>query len=189
MPNSTRPFLECFYALADLDEAIRSSATKDLVAHLAKGEVDDEDMGAGSVDLSYAVKRLVRGLCSSRGAARQGFTLALSEVLRSFAEDESMSPMGVLDLVENVRKNQGAGGGKASGQEERDFMFAGLFGCIAVHRSGILVAKSTSEEDRLALTVKTIQILLSISKKKKVDSTVLLRGHSVHSERYGFECR
>ena len=84
MPNSTRPFLECFYALADLDEAIRSSATKDLVAHLAKGEVDDEDMGAGSVDLSYAVKRLVRGLCSSRGAARQGFTLALSEVLRSF---------------------------------------------------------------------------------------------------------
>ena len=167
MPNSTRPFLECFYALADLDEAIRSSATKDLVAHLAKGEVDDEDMGAGSVDLSYAVKRLVRGLCSSRGAARQGFTLALSEVLRSFSEDESMSPMEVLDLVENVRKNQGAGGGKASGQEERDFMFAGLFGCIAVHRSGILVAKTTSEEDRLALTVKTIQILLSISKKKK----------------------
>ena len=47
-------------------------------------------------------------------------------------------------------------------------MFAGLFGCIAVHRSGILVAKTTSEEDRLALTVKTIQILLSISKKKKV---------------------
>ena len=119
MPNSTRPFLECFYALADLDEAIRSSATKDLVAHLAKGEVDEEDMGAGSVDLSYAVKRLVRGLCSSRGAARQGFTLALSEVLRAFVDDQSMSPMGVLDLVENVRKNQGAGGGKASGQEER----------------------------------------------------------------------
>ena len=46
-------------------------------------------------------------------------------------------------------------------------MFAGLFGCIAVHRSGILAAKSTSEEDRLALTAKTIQILLSISKKKK----------------------
>ena len=62
MPNSTRPFLECFYALADLDEAIRSSATKDLVAHLAKGEVDEEDMGAGSVDLSYAVKRLVHGV-------------------------------------------------------------------------------------------------------------------------------
>ena len=38
-------------------------------------------------------------------------------------------------------RDQGAGGGKASGQEERDFMFAGLFGCIAVHRSGILVAK------------------------------------------------
>ena len=111
-------------------------------------------MGAGSVDLSYAVKRLVRGLCSSRGAARQGFTLALSEVLRAFVDDQSMSPMGVLNLVENVRKDQGAGGGKASGQEERDFMFAGLFGCIAVHRSGILAAKSTSEEDRLALTAK-----------------------------------
>ena len=35
-----------------------------------------------SVELKYAIKRLIRGLCSSRGAARQGFSLALSEVFK-----------------------------------------------------------------------------------------------------------
>jgi hypothetical protein len=39
-----------------------------------------------SEDLRYVLKRLVRGLASSRKGARQGFSTALSYALSKFAE-------------------------------------------------------------------------------------------------------
>ena len=91
----TRPFLECFYALADVNSKIRHSATRDLVKHLVDNRASmGNNMGVDeqkSVGLKYAIKRLIRGLCSSRGAARQGFSLALSEVLRAFPENNTIS--------------------------------------------------------------------------------------------------
>ena len=54
-----RPFMECFYALADVDVATRHSATVDLISHL-RGDISVAD--APKPDLNYAIKRLVRGL-------------------------------------------------------------------------------------------------------------------------------
>ena len=39
-------------------------------------------------DAGYAVKRLVRGMCSSRESARQGFASCLAKVLSVLPEDE-----------------------------------------------------------------------------------------------------
>lgn len=39
-------------------------------------------------DAGYAVKRLVRGMCSSRESARQGFASCLAQVLATLPEDE-----------------------------------------------------------------------------------------------------
>jgi hypothetical protein len=60
--------------------------------------------GVGT-ELEYTIRRLVRGLASSRQGARQGFSLALTEVLSEFPEvdietvmktmEESMAVTGV----------------------------------------------------------------------------------------------
>ena len=43
------------------------------------------DLGDGmSADLNYALKRLVRGLCSENHAVKQGYFLATSQVLNRF---------------------------------------------------------------------------------------------------------
>lgn len=50
-----------------------------IVRHVAKSDVGG--------DSTYAVKRLIRGVCSSRDAARQGFASCLAEVLQVLPKD------------------------------------------------------------------------------------------------------
>jgi len=70
------PILETFWALADISSAKRIQAAKELIISLrAVGEQSLE-----SQEMSYCLKRLVRGLASSREGARQGFAMALTEV-------------------------------------------------------------------------------------------------------------
>lgn len=154
-----RPFMECFYALADVDIATRHSATEDLIKHL-RGEISISE--ARKPDINYAIKRLVRGLCSSRGAARQGFSLALSEILQSF-DDSEVATSSVIEQLDSVRtRPQNVGKSAKSGQDERDLMFAGIFGCLAIQQSGRLKSKSAAKA-----TTKLVQVLLSVAKKKR----------------------
>ena len=179
----TRPFLECFYALADVNSKIRHSATRDLVKHLVDNHASmGNNMGVDgqkSVDLKYAIKRLIRGLCSSRGAARQGFSLALSEVLLAFPENNTISTLEMVSLIDNVRaKSRGMSGGKPSGQEERDYMFAGIFGCIALQQSGRLIFKEDgADEDRSSATERIVEILMSKAKKKNGFDNRVMRSY------------
>lgn len=55
----------------------RTSAAAIIVRHVSAPEGDAE----------YAVKRLVRGACSSRASARQGFASCLAEVLKALPTD------------------------------------------------------------------------------------------------------
>ena len=70
------PILETFWALADISPAKRVQAAKELIISL-RGV---EDQSADSQEMNYCLKRLVRGLASSREGARQGFAMALTEV-------------------------------------------------------------------------------------------------------------
>ena len=56
---------------------------------------NDDDKNFCCDELEYSVKRLVKGLASSRKGARQGFATVLTEVLSKFV---SLSPERVLKL-------------------------------------------------------------------------------------------
>ncbi len=80
-PNTTVE-LEIFWQLASPSLQVRTEAAKRLASSLAKAQSDHEgeDMCG---DLTYSLKRLARGLASSREGARHGFALALTSVLRT----------------------------------------------------------------------------------------------------------
>jgi DNA polymerase phi len=93
----SQPHLPLFGILASLDAAERNAAATTLIKALAvlqNSHQSDLDPLAQDIteerldqlchsDVVYALKRLIRGLPSDREAARQGFSLALTEV-RSF---------------------------------------------------------------------------------------------------------
>lgn len=89
--------LQLFWDLASYDPAVRKQSAQSLVttlaefqkAHEATLEKDGNTEVADSVealervcapDVSYSLRRLIRGLPSPRQGARQGFSLALTEV-------------------------------------------------------------------------------------------------------------
>ncbi|KAK7565725.1 hypothetical protein BKA81DRAFT_386032 [Phyllosticta paracitricarpa] len=93
--------------------------------------------------------RLIRGLCSSRKAARSGFFVALSESLRqlygpSRKEIPEFEPNlhGLVKLVAELTKAEG----KASGQEKRDHLLGRVFGYKALIQSSILVQPTAPKE-------------------------------------------
>ena len=82
--------------------------------------------------------RLVRGLCSSREAARQGFALALADTLRRRTHISIKTTLSqLLRETETPRS--------LSGQEVRDQMFGRLFGFMAIVRSGRLGNKEDAD--------------------------------------------
>lgn len=88
----TDRFFDLFWHLGNEDFSIRSKATLSLLNTLelshknkGKGSVDDSPSDIKfkgvNMDLNYTLDRLIKGLLSKRSSAREGFALALSEVL------------------------------------------------------------------------------------------------------------
>ncbi|KAG6331293.1 hypothetical protein ID866_7798 [Astraeus odoratus] len=113
--------------------------------HIAPADVgsDAEDVAGGgdaldllnSPDVSYSIRRLVRGLASPRESSRLGFSVALTELLSRI---NTVTCAQVVSLISDSTKKQGS----MTGQEERDVLFARLFGLTAVIRSGLLVRQT-----------------------------------------------
>lgn len=72
-PNSQ--ILQYFWDLASVEETVRIAAATSLISALSQ-----ESSETFKTDMDYSVKRLIRGLASSRAGARQGFAVALTEV-------------------------------------------------------------------------------------------------------------
>lgn len=86
--------LQLYWDLASFDPNVRQTAAQSLIKTLADFQkTHEENLEQLSIadteekldalcasDVSYAVRRLIRGLSSSRQGARQGFSLALTEV-------------------------------------------------------------------------------------------------------------
>lgn len=93
-----------------------------------------------SEDVRYSFKRLVRGLASSRESSRLGFAVALTELL---ARVPTFSPTHVISLIlRSTQTNK-----TLKGTEQRDLLFARLFGLMSVIDSGLLAQSSTTLED------------------------------------------
>lgn len=122
-------FLNCFWDLVSDDNIKRIEAGDGIVTYLKSLDTTTPTVEAFK-DITYALKRLVRGLSSSRESARLGFASCLVEVLKLNA----VSIREVLDLIdENTKISNGT-----KRADERDMVFGRLFGFLALIRSGRL---------------------------------------------------
>ncbi|PWN37684.1 uncharacterized protein FA14DRAFT_130502 [Meira miltonrushii] len=120
------------------------------------GQAESALESTGNPDLVYAIKRLTKGLASHRESARLGFSVALCEL---FQRTRSISTQHAIDLILAYSKPAQ----KIKGQEERDMLFARLFGLHALVRSEVLCDSSvTNQEDFQRI----IRILHNISSGK-----------------------
>ncbi|CEP07442.1 hypothetical protein, partial, partial [Parasitella parasitica] len=147
--------LQLYWDLASFDPSARQTAAHSLIKTLADFQKNHEetldvnndiadteeklDLLCAS-DVSYAVRRLLRGLPSSRQGARQGFSLALTELL---AIVDVVSTKLVLDLLIKYTERTGS----MSGDETRDMLFGRLFGLMSIVAAGMIARTSTTTQD------------------------------------------
>ena len=100
--NAQSRKVEIFEDLAHEDVEIRLKAAKSLLSSVS------DDKNPARSDVETIVKRLIKGLCSSRKAARFGYAIALTELLLQLwgpdatqGEQLKLSISDILTLVEN----------------------------------------------------------------------------------------
>ncbi|CAI5710489.1 unnamed protein product [Peronospora effusa] len=140
-------FLKLFWTLAESDCNVRTQAAVELLAHLKHSTKQD-------TEVQYTLKRLVRGLASSRDAARQGFSTALSGLVATFPSQIALQSTHEL-LCEAMEIHS-----SMKPMEQREHVFGRLFGLLALHRSGRLSAD-------LPLLVTVIEELLEMATFKR----------------------
>jgi DNA polymerase phi len=89
--NKDKDFLQCFWDLALSDSNVRVAAAARLVTFVKNNLENERD---------YALKRLVKGLASSRDSARHGFSTCLAE----FLQLPGVTVATVLDLLDSSTK-------------------------------------------------------------------------------------
>ncbi|KAG7379350.1 DNA-directed DNA polymerase [Phytophthora pseudosyringae] len=140
-------FLKLFWTLAESERDVRTQAAAQLLAHL-KGSAKQEQ------EVQYTLKRLVRGLASSRDAARQGFSTALSGLLAAFPKQLALQS--THELLRDAMEVHSS----MKPMEQREHMFGRLFGLLALHRCGRLSAD-------LPLQVALVKELLEMAAFKR----------------------
>ncbi|KIY68633.1 hypothetical protein CYLTODRAFT_374153 [Cylindrobasidium torrendii FP15055 ss-10] len=118
------------------------SALEQFQAQITPGsedsEEDEEDEAVDPLDkynaqdVSYSIRRLIRGLPSPRESSRLGFSVALTELLSKI---RTVTCSQIFELLVESTKTQKS----MSGQEERDMLFGRLFGITSIVQSGLLV--------------------------------------------------
>ena len=155
-------FLALFWDLASDDAVKRVYGGAQVVDHVRKGEqLFMQRRGGHSVegelaaDTDYTLKRLIRGLGSSRDSARHGFATCLCELLSlpSIQVKYSMTQIEELTKIKSSLKPH----------EQRDLIFGKLFAYLALIRSGRLAAEIKADPT-VATTV--AQTLLQLHAKK-----------------------
>ncbi|KJE93835.1 hypothetical protein CAOG_04566 [Capsaspora owczarzaki ATCC 30864] len=104
---------------------------------------DDDDDRHLSADVNYALRRLIRGVASSREGARQGFALGLTLLLRTFHQIELARVVRLMDeqLVDPTAPYSTASPSMLSRaapgtpQEIKDALFGRVFALLSILRS------------------------------------------------------
>ena len=138
--TASNPFLQLFWQLADENETKRQQAQATLLATLTTEQtqhtasITSPPPAADSADLlhpnlRYALKRLLRGVCSSRAAARIGFASCLTAVLQSFTAIPSAFLLSTFTSQLTPPQSP-------SKQEQTDFKLGHATAVLAVCRGG-----------------------------------------------------
>ncbi|GAC95632.1 hypothetical protein PHSY_003208 [Pseudozyma hubeiensis SY62] len=123
----------------------------------AEAEAVEDALGNRTVaDLMYALRRLLRGLASPRESSRLGFAVVLTELLSRISY--AVTAKEILTLILKYSNPQVA----ASRQEQKDFMFAKLFGIMSLVQSDLLVQPTATLHD----FKRSMRILIALSSDK-----------------------
>ncbi len=115
------------------DDTDAEAAAKALTVDESEAEAVEEALGNRTVaDLMYALRRLLRGLASPRESSRLGFAVVLTELLSRISY--AVTAKEILVHILKYSNPQVA----ASRQEQKDFMFAKLFGIMSLVQSNLL---------------------------------------------------
>ncbi|KAL4929352.1 DNA-directed DNA polymerase POL5 [Aspergillus undulatus] len=157
--NVNTKLVEIYEDLASENDEIRLKAASALVSQFTTDKTPTDE------EVQKTLQRLFRGLCSSRKAARIGFSIALTEVLSQvFAPREGgKGKLGVdVDGVLGVWEKVSNAAGGESGQEQRDHHFGRLFGAEAIIKSSILFSPKALLPD----WTKVLELVFDLAKKK-----------------------
>ncbi|KAG8058062.1 hypothetical protein GUJ93_ZPchr0002g25819 [Zizania palustris] len=166
VPMASGPGLHMnvFRDLASPEPSQREAAAQALVAELRqvqtayekggrKGETEaadgdgpsqmeaekDDGLENCAPSVRYAIRRLIRGISSSREFARQGFALGLALVLESM---HAISVEAIMKLIPNLLEYSAS----MKGPEAKDNLLGRLFGYGSIVRSGRVSGQWSSEE-------------------------------------------
>ncbi len=168
--------LDCLVALSSYDREMRMQAASSLIAQLKREQGDGEEP---CEDLALVVERVTYGLASGREGSRQGFSVALAEILHAFPRQTILSK--VLAIAEEKMDATGE-----KGDVEKQIYFGKIFVVACVMRSGRLSTVEGAERD--AVLAKCFEILVAMFEKKSymkelVAHTLVELLHSLKSDR------
>ncbi|KAH7410293.1 DNA polymerase phi-domain-containing protein [Phaeosphaeria sp. MPI-PUGE-AT-0046c] len=135
--------LKLYEDLAAESDDARFEAAKELI-----GKFSPQSKPAAK-DVENVLGRLIKGLCSQRKAARVGFSLTLTELLREIFGQSDVKIEGLdLDVISLIRlvEVKTKVEGNVPGRERRDHLIGRLFGYKAVLQSSIIIAPEPSME-------------------------------------------
>ncbi|KAJ5101617.1 hypothetical protein NUU61_003839 [Penicillium alfredii] len=148
--------VEIYEDLASEKDEIRLKAAQALVSQFTP------DKSPADEQIKKALQRLFRGLCSSRKAARIGFSIALTEVLTQiFSAPRESTQFGLSDALQ-IWESQSNSSGSESGQEQRDHVFGRLFGAEAIIKSSVLFQPAVP----FTQWTKVLDLVFELSQKK-----------------------
>ncbi|RDX84469.1 pol5, partial [Mucuna pruriens] len=168
-----------FKDLAAVSETARKAAAKQMVTELkavqrAYDELEETEIGEGGFKLEaekndgldncapsvrYAVRRLIRGVSSSRECARQGFALGLTVLVGTV---HNIKVESFLKLVVNLLEVTSS----MKGQEAKDCLLGRLFAYGALARSGRLTQEWNMDKNTPYIR-EFIGVLISLADKKR----------------------
>ncbi|KAK9283879.1 hypothetical protein L1049_012134 [Liquidambar formosana] len=171
--------ISVFKDLASADVSVREAAAEALVTELqevqkvydrlekkevAEGGLQleaekDDGLNNCAPSLRYAVRRLIRGVSSSRECARQGFALGLTMLVGTIP---SIQVDSLLKIIANLLEVTSS----MKGQEARDCLLGRLFAYGALSRSGRLTEDLISDTNTLYIKEFT-SLLISLAAKKR----------------------
>ncbi|CAN6247266.1 unnamed protein product [Urochloa humidicola] len=176
--------MNVFRDLASPEASVREAAAEALVAELRevqkayekgarKGEKEAAD-GDGSSQMEaekddgldncapsgrYAIRRLIRGISSSREYARQGFALGLAVVLESI---RAIRVEAIMKLIPNLLEYSSS----MKGPEAKDNLLGRLFGFGAIVRSG-RVSRQWTRDKSSPIVKDFVSEIVELSSKKR----------------------
>ncbi|PQQ19747.1 DNA polymerase V [Prunus yedoensis var. nudiflora] len=146
--------------LVEVQRAYDGLENKELVEGGVKLEAEKDDgLNDCAPSLRYAVRRLIRGVSSSRECARQGFALGLTTLVSTIP---SIKVNSLLKLIIDFLEVSSS----MKGQEQRDHLLGRLFAYGALARSGRLAEEWVSDRNT-PLIKEFTSLLIALASKKR----------------------